>query len=65
MCLHTTTYTRSPTKQSLLQLYLISSCDSIAMPLKQDEFCYQKSSESGETALVSYKNCHNFKTERF
>ena len=49
----------------------ISSCDSTAKGFKQDElcfselFCYQMSSESGETAIVSYKYCHNFKTERF
>ena len=58
-------------QQSLLQLYLISSCDLIAIAFKQDELCfhvlvcYQRSSESGETAIVSCKNCHNFITERF
>ena len=40
------------------------SCDSTAIAFKQDElrfhvlFCYQKSSESGETAVMSSKtNC--------
>ena len=53
------------------KLYLISSRDSTAIAFKQDEscfhvlFCYQTSSESGETAIVSYKNCHNFITQLF
>ena len=59
----------SKLQQPLLQLYFISSCDLIAIGFKQDELCfselfwYQTSSESCETATVSYKNCHN--TERF
>ena len=42
-------------------IYLISSCDSTVIAFKQDElcfhvlFCYQKSSKSGETAIVSLK----------
>ena len=58
-------------QQPLLQLYLISSCDSTAIAFKQDGLCfyvlisyYQTFSESGETAIVSRKNCHNFITER-
>ena len=56
-------------QQPLHQLYLISSCDSTAIAFKQDElcflvlFCYQKSSESGETAVVSCKNCHKFRMQ--
>ena len=59
----------SKLQQPLLQLYFISSCDLIAIGFKQDELCfselfwYQTSSESCETATVSYKNCPN--TERF
>ena len=55
----------------LLQLCFISSCGSTAISFEQDElcfhvlFCYHKSSESGKTAIVSCKNCHNFITERF
>ena len=49
----------------------ISSCDSTAKGFKQDElcfselFCYQMSSESCETATVSYKNCHTLKQKGF
>ena len=49
-------------------IYFISSCDSTAIGFKQDELCFSElfwSSESCETAIVSYKNCHNFKTKRF
>ena len=59
------------TRLPLLQLYLISRCDSTAIAFKQDELCfhvlvcYQKSSESGEMEIVSCKNCYNFITERF
>ena len=58
----------------VLQLYFISSCDSTAIGFKQDELCFSElfcymyictctctirmSSESCETATVSYKNCH-------
>ena len=58
-------------QQPLLQLYLISSCDSTMIAFKKDGlcffvlFCYQTSSESGETTIVSSKNCHNFITEKF
>ena len=47
------------------------SYDFTAIPFKQVELCfhilfwYQMSSECGETAMVSCKNCHNFITKRF
>ena len=50
---------------------LMSSCDSTAIAFKPDKLCfhvlvcYQKSSESGETAIMICRNCHNFITERF
>ena len=62
---------QSCSSQYILQLHFISSCYSKVMALKQDElcfhvhFCYQMSSESGEMAIGSCTNCHNFITERF
>jgi len=47
-----------------------SSSDSTAIGFKQDEVCFQilfisqKLSETCKTAILSYKNCHNFKKER-
>ena len=58
-------------QQPLLQLYLITNCDSTVIAFKQDElcfhvlFCYQKSSESSKMEILSCKNCHNFIRERF
>ena len=46
-------------------------CDVTAIAFDRDGlcfyvfFCYQKSSEFGEMAIVSCKNCHNNKTKRF
>ena len=55
-------------QQPLIQLYLISSCDSTVIAFKQDKMCfhvlYQMSSESDEMAIMSCKNCHNFITKR-
>ena len=54
--------------QPLLTLYFISGCDSTVIASKQEKmcfselFCYQTSSENCETATMSYKYCHNFKT---
>ena len=56
-------------KNATPNMYFISSCDLTAIAFKQDElffhvlFCYKKSSESDETAIVSCKNCHNFVTK--
>ena len=48
-----------------------NECTCSAESLPQDKlcfhvfFCYQKSSESGETAIVSCKNCHDFNPKGF